>query len=147
MLNEKTEKKGDGLRWKRIQTKKLFIFQIIVRIRIHHQTTIRTLKFINWFIAESSCLRAREVLRTPDFALNFGSFQVADHETHFVDFLQIEAVYTTFSYLLIPNNGQDMRESDFWTVAAKFRFCSILSTLMLLIIIWSQNASYYRRLA
>ena len=98
----------------------MLIFQIIVKIRIHHQTTIRTLKFINWFIAESSCLRASEVLRTPDFALNFGCFQVAD---------QIEAAfwktnYNTFSYLLIPNYGQDMRESDFLTVPAKLQFCS-----------------------
>ena len=70
-----------------------------------------------------ACERSFE--KTSDFALNFGCFQVADREIHFVDFLQIEAGYTTFSYLLIPNNGQDMRESDFLTVAAKFRFCSI----------------------
>ena len=93
-LNEKTEKKkgGDGLRWKRIQTKiKSFIFQIIFKIRIHHQTRSRTLKLINWFIAEYftplfSCFRASEVLRTPDFALNFGCFQVADYENWFCRF-------------------------------------------------------------
>ena len=37
--------------------------------------------------------------------------------------------YTTFSYLLIPNYGQDMRESDFLTVPAKFRFFSIFTDI------------------
>ena len=86
------KKRGDGLRWKRIQTKiKSFIFQIIFKIRIHHQTRSRTLKLINWFIAEYftplfSCFRASEVLRTPDFALNCGCFQVADYENWFCRF-------------------------------------------------------------
>ena len=44
----------------------------------------------------------------------------------FVDFVQIQAFfwktnYTTFSYLLMPIYEQDMSESDFLTVAAKFR--------------------------
>ena len=52
----------------------------------------------------------------------------------FVDFLQIQAVFlkinhTTFSYLLVPIYGQDMRENDFLTVAAKFRFCSIFTDI------------------
>ena len=112
----------------------MFIFQIIVKIRIHHHTTIRTLKFINWFIVESSCFRASEVLRTPDFALNFDCFQVADHENSFCPFSPnrsglLKNKLHTFSYLLIPNYGQDMRESDFLTVPAKFRFCSIFTDI------------------
>ena len=61
-------------------------------------------------------------------------FKSPTTKIHFVDFLQIEAAfwktnYTTFSYLLIPNYGQDMRESDFLTVPAKLRFCSIFTDI------------------
>ena len=52
----------------------------------------------------------------------------------FVDFLQIQAAfwktnYTTFSYLRMPIDGQDMSENDFLTVAAKFRFCLIFTDI------------------
>ena len=55
----------------------LFIFQIIVKIRIHHQPEVEP--FINWFIREyftplSSCVHASKVLRPPHFASNFGCF-------------------------------------------------------------------------
>ena len=61
-------------------------------------------------------------------------FKSPTSKTDFVDFLQIEAAfwktnYTTFSYLIIPNYGQDMGENDFLTVAAKFRFCSIFTDI------------------
>ena len=52
----------------------------------------------------------------------------------FVDFLQIQVAfwktnYTTFSYLLMPIYEQDMSENDFLTVAAKFRFSSIVTDI------------------
>ena len=100
----------------------------------------RSLKpFMNWFIGEcftplSSSLRASEVLRTSHFASDFGCFQVADRETDFVDFLQIETAfsktnYIRFSYLLIPNCGQDISKNEFLTVAAKCRFCLVFTDI------------------
>ena len=95
--------------------------------------------FMNWFIGEcftplSSSLRASEVLRTSHFASDFGCFQVADRETDFVDFLQIETAfsktnYIRFSYLLIPNCGQDISKNEFLTVAAKCRFCLVFTDI------------------
>ena len=41
--------------------------------------------------------------------------------------MEMHVTYNNVSYLLIPNYGQDMRESDFLTVPAKLRFCSIFT--------------------
>ena len=84
-------------------------------------TAILGLKpFLNWFIGEyfttlSSCLRAGEVLRPPNFAQILVVFKSATTKIDFVDFLQIQAafwktIYTTFSYLLMSMYGQDMSE-------------------------------------
>ena len=100
----------------------------------------RSLKpFMNWFIGEcftplSSSLRASEVLRTSHFASDFGCFHVADQETDFVHFLQIETAfsktnYIRFSYLLIPNCGRDISKNEFLTVAAKCRFCLMFTDI------------------
>ena len=123
---------------KKNQTKiTLFIFQIIVKLRIYHQTGSRTLHkliyrrkvYPAFFLF--ACERCFE---TASFtvASNFGVLKSLITKIDVVNFLQIQAAfwktnYITLSYLLIPIYGQDISENDFLTVAAKFRFCSIFS--------------------
>ena len=85
----------------------------------------------NIFPAFFLCVRAKfwDCLILPQILVVFKS---PTTKTDFVDFLQIQAVfwktnYTMFSYLLMPIYERDMSESDFLTVAAKFRFCSIFT--------------------
>ena len=108
-----------GRCWKRIQIKiKVFIFHIIVKIRIHHQNrskTLHTLTNRGIFYPAFLLFACERSFENTWFYCKFCFFfQVAD-QINFVDFLQIGAAfwktnYTTFSYLLILINGQNMSE-------------------------------------
>ena len=115
----------------------LFVFQIIVKRRIHHQTRSTTLyKLIYRGIYPAFFLCACErSFETASFCLKFCLFSspqprklISCRFSSNPSGLS-KTNYTTFSYLLIPIYGQEMSENDFLTVAAKFRFCSIFTDI------------------